>query len=84
MQGAGIYAAGDALAAVEKHNQKGQDETLELLSLRSLGYFFVAVNLTSTFAYNIICKRALKKMELQVCSTRPLPLPLSSHARVAN
>ncbi len=48
-------------------NARGlSDETSELLSLRLFGYFLVAVNLTSTFAYNIVCKRALKKMELQV------------------
>jgi hypothetical protein len=68
VQGAALYAAGDAAAAAEKllHSDRLETvESAELISRRWLGYFLVAVNLTSTFAYNILCKRALKRLDLQ-------------------
>lgn len=64
VQGAALYAVGDAAAAAVKHTDLNV-ETSEVLSLRLFGYLLVAINLSSTFAYTIICKRALKKLELQ-------------------
>ncbi len=68
MQGASLYAAGDAAAATEKSlqgNTSTTAETAELMYWRLFGYALVAINLVATFAYNIVCKRTLKKMELQ-------------------
>lgn len=70
VQGAALYAVGDAAAAAVKRTDTNA-ETSELLSLRLFGYLLVAINLTSTFAYNIICKRALKKLELQASPSPP-------------
>jgi hypothetical protein len=78
VQGAALYAAGDAAAAAEKLLLSDRHETVEsaeLISHRWLGYFLVAVNLTSTFAYNILCKRTLKSMDLQASFLLLLLLP---------
>ena len=80
LQGAGLYAVGDAAAAAEIYDQKGQGllaETAQLHSSRLFGYTLVAINLASTFAYNIVCKRALRKMEL------PVPSPLRCPPRLS-
>jgi hypothetical protein len=67
-QGAALYAAGDSAAAAEKLSRSGVDthvESEEFISRRWLGYVLVALNLAATFAYNILCKRTLKNMDLQ-------------------
>ena len=90
MQGASLYAAGDAAAAAEKSlqgNTSTTAETSELMYWRLFGYALVAINLVATFAYNIVCKRTLKKMELQALhpppSRAPVVLQLRSHAASA-
>ena len=59
-------------------------ETEELISRRWLGHFLVAVNLSATFAYNIVCKRKLKSMDLQASALPPCQKPVLKKTETAS